>query len=520
MLDDRHRRESPDTGPSSSSDLKSPDAENRPVPCNCGPAPHAVILGTGCSSTEFDPHPEDPSRVDVLSEFLARYRREWDYYDQVARLCAELCETGLEELGIQAMVTFRAKRPNRLEKKLRQKCPEGGYESVREIGGSIRDLAGVRIALYFPGDRGEVDSFVREHFEEVEASTTVEGSNSVEYITRSKGYCATHYRVRLKKNLLSPTQSHYCDCQIEIQVASVLMHAWAEVEHDLAYKPEMGNPSEAELDILHELNCLVHAGEIALERLQKAVADKAQNLKKPFAHHFELAAYLYTRLRRLREELPQHPLMGRTDQLFELLNRAGLNRPEAIERFVHAFDRDTENRPIVEQIIDQLLTERPDLEKMYNVLVSHESSPDSGSVVSEECAFSEYGWQVGLFISRWACLEGFLRKLSDAIGVAPHFSLLRLMNDLRERDLLPDDELREVEDLRHLRNVIVHGAGRPSLEALQSASDRLEALLSRLLSHERDDVRTIVEDVLRDQGCDIPRESEATTEEFTAFYDH
>lgn len=49
----------------------------------------------------------------------------------------------------------------------------------------------------------------------------------------------------------------------EIQVASLIMHAWSEVEHDLIYKPMQGTLSEEELSILDELNGLVLAGEIA-----------------------------------------------------------------------------------------------------------------------------------------------------------------------------------------------------------------------------------------------------------------
>lgn len=48
------------------------------------------------------------------------------------------------------------------------------------------------------------------------------------------------------------------------------MHAWSEVEHDLIYKPLQGTLSKEELAILDELNGLVLAGEIALERLQAA----------------------------------------------------------------------------------------------------------------------------------------------------------------------------------------------------------------------------------------------------------
>jgi ppGpp synthetase/RelA/SpoT-type nucleotidyltranferase len=218
-------------------------------------SPSKIMVG-GSLLTDLDMKSKIMSHADFISEFVARYRHEWDYYDQVARLCAEQCERGLDELGIQAMVTHRAKRPDRLEKKLRQRSLEEAYGSVAEISKGIRDLAGVRIALYFPGDRREVDRFIREHFEEAQPATYVEGSKSLDYITRSSGYSATHYRIRLKKDFLYPPQFHYCDSAVEIQVASVFMHAWAEVEHDLAYKPKMGDPSESELDILHELSCM------------------------------------------------------------------------------------------------------------------------------------------------------------------------------------------------------------------------------------------------------------------------
>ena len=80
----------------------------------------------------------------------------------------------------------------------------------------------------------------------------------------------TRVRIQLKDNSLQDTQKRYVNSKTEIQVASVLMHACSEVEHDLVYKPLNGTLSEEELAILDELNGLVLAGEIALERLQIA----------------------------------------------------------------------------------------------------------------------------------------------------------------------------------------------------------------------------------------------------------
>jgi len=70
------------------------------------------------------------------------------------------------------------------------------------------------------------------------------------YGRRFSGYGAQHYHVRLKN------KAYEAD-RIEIQVASVLMHAWAEVEHDLLYKQLTGDPSPSERALLDQINGLV-----------------------------------------------------------------------------------------------------------------------------------------------------------------------------------------------------------------------------------------------------------------------
>src|SRR5262249_30897797 len=114
------------------------------------------------------------------------------------------------------------------------------------------------------------------------------------YSKRFSGYWATHYRVQLRESSLNDAQKRYAEARIEIQVASVLMHAWAEVEHDLVYKPLQGNLSQDEYAILDELNGLVIAGEIALERLQRAGEARVASTGRLFNNHYELATYLLT----------------------------------------------------------------------------------------------------------------------------------------------------------------------------------------------------------------------------------
>lgn len=97
-----------------------------------------------------------------IEDFLARYRKEYDFYDQSARLVAQIVESNLQAAGIRCIVTSRAKSVDRLEAKVRERTRNKEYESVDAIFNDIVDLAGVRIALYFPGERVRLDALLHE----------------------------------------------------------------------------------------------------------------------------------------------------------------------------------------------------------------------------------------------------------------------------------------------------------------------------------------------------------------------
>ena len=69
--------------------------------------------------------------------------------------------------------------------------------------------------------------------------------------------------------------------------------------------------------MLDELNGLVLAGELALERLERAETSRLFALGRPFDDAFELAAFLSGRLR--AEGFTASEGLGRTDVLFALL---------------------------------------------------------------------------------------------------------------------------------------------------------------------------------------------------------
>ena len=120
----------------------------------------------------------------------------------------------------------------------------------------------------------------------------------------------------MQDSSLDDTQSNMPLPKIEIIVGSVLMHAWAEIEHDLIYKPENGNVSNNQEAILDERDGWSSPG-VALERLQRALQRRLTEKDAPFDSHYDLAAYLHRWLQ--GAEPKTNAQMGRVDLLWELL---------------------------------------------------------------------------------------------------------------------------------------------------------------------------------------------------------
>ncbi len=257
--------------------------------------------------------------IEVIKGFISTYSREFDYYSKLSELVGLKLESALNESGVRAIVSFRAKGIESLQRKLEKRDVEenhGKYKVVGDIYNDIVDLAGVRVALYFPGDIDVVSTIISEMFVEL-YSKTFPGArlDSAEglYAKRFDGYHAKHYRIKLGD------ESRYSETPVEIQIASVLMHAWSEVEHDLVYKPMSGGASKEELMILDEINGMVIAGNIALERLQSAIVERVNGKDYTFQNHYDLAAYIAKEIG-INEIINTRALYELLESL-ELLNR-------------------------------------------------------------------------------------------------------------------------------------------------------------------------------------------------------
>ena len=100
--------------------------------------------------------------MELLNQFIDNYKKKDSFYETAGRMAAQQLEEALRTAGIRAIVTSRAKNPARLKTKVvqRNEKRQEPYRTVNEIYGDIADLSGVRVSLYFPGDREKVDRLI------------------------------------------------------------------------------------------------------------------------------------------------------------------------------------------------------------------------------------------------------------------------------------------------------------------------------------------------------------------------
>lgn len=101
------------------------------------------------------------------------------------------------------------------------------------------DICGVRIICYFYQDVDRIIKIIEEIFEIKEIRGIDQRDDPTKFWYRS-----AHIVASLPKSWSEiPVFRDYADFKVEIQIRTILMHAWAEIEHRLAYKKQAHIPS-------------------------------------------------------------------------------------------------------------------------------------------------------------------------------------------------------------------------------------------------------------------------------------
>ncbi len=400
--------------------------------------------------------------MSVIDNFIKRYNKEFDFYQKLSLIVATKIEDELIKRGVKAIVTHRAKKPDRLHEKIIKRDEEKKYKTVNDIYKDIIDLAGVRVSLYFPSERNILDEIINDLFIVVKEKKFPNEKHTPKYEKRFSGYWATHYRVKVKPE---KNNKRYLDSLTEIQVASVLMHAWAEVEHDLVYKPFSGDLSKEELAILDEINGLVLSGEIALERLQSAMAERTKK-RNDITDKYELTNYL---LNTINKNFKKKIKLGDTYLLNNYLNTIYKLNVNDFNTYINKINTSIDDS-VTDQLLNMLLIESYDKNKLNlkdyfkNLNVSDRKAT---------------GFEA--FVKCWVVLEKAVREILKNKNRKPRKYYIPDFSILTEKKILSNEEAKQLKQLRQVRNFLLHGIETPSEQYLKNSFNILKDITKKVV---------------------------------------
>ncbi|MFM0176532.1 GTP pyrophosphokinase [Paraburkholderia sediminicola] len=169
-----------------------------------------------------------------LTELKARYEELAPLHTRVAANIKDVLQNFLLESSVPYVsVSSRVKDFDSFCDKVDSK----GYKNPFDEN---TDFVGVRAILYFPSDIDKISDVIKKEFAVVESE---DKSDKVEW--NEFGYRSHHFIVKVPGSWsAAPNYRNLTDIKIEIQIRTVLMHAWAEIEHKLQYKNRSKVPGE------------------------------------------------------------------------------------------------------------------------------------------------------------------------------------------------------------------------------------------------------------------------------------
>ncbi|RYP56140.1 hypothetical protein DL771_012085 [Monosporascus sp. 5C6A] len=208
-------------------------------------------------------------------------------------------EDRINSQNIKRKLTEQNENWERYFERYKMSKTELGYFRDRdELEHVFHDMLGARIVLYFPSDTKKVLSLLQDagyecvkgpkrmggladarrlrklHAKWLDASASKAPADDLDLDgleQQFSGYGAIHLVVkvpgRLQPRDLGPEAEDIWERRVvEIQVGTVIMHAWAEIEHDITYKTHGRVVTQDEKGILDVLNGLAIASEVSLRR--------------------------------------------------------------------------------------------------------------------------------------------------------------------------------------------------------------------------------------------------------------
>jgi putative GTP pyrophosphokinase len=151
----------------------------------------------------------------------------------------------LGEVGLFFRIFTRIKSKKSIDNKIQAK-----HDEYKNNGKRMQDVFGIRVTLYFSDDEAIAINIVKEEFEEIVESRSIDIPEKERFGPTRNNFVFT-IPTELADNS-SLFDHHFIDRTFEVQFRSVFSEGWHEVEHDFRYKCR--NDWEKNSELSRQLN--------------------------------------------------------------------------------------------------------------------------------------------------------------------------------------------------------------------------------------------------------------------------
>jgi len=169
----------------------------------------------------------------IMAEYESKLELYKDFTEEMRNLVEKVLKDHKKKLH---SVSSRTKDKDSLLRKISR--PDRQYGSLDDV----TDISGVRIVTFFSDDVDFVGKTIEEVFD-IDWDKSVDKRLLLD--PDRFGYLSMQYVGRLTQVRKSmPEYKRFGNMPVEIQVRSILQHAWAEIEHDYGYKSKAAIPRD------------------------------------------------------------------------------------------------------------------------------------------------------------------------------------------------------------------------------------------------------------------------------------
>jgi len=250
------------------------------------------------------------------SEIKEKHSALSSKYDRLGKNLVEAISSFLIDEGIPFVsVNYRIKTFDSFFEKIDRKNYKIPFEE-------IEDFCGLRIICYYASDITKIESIIKRELNELNSEDKADSLGLKEFAYRS-----VHKIAKIKDDwTATPNYRGLNDLKIEIQIRTILMHAWAEIEHKLNYKSDAQVPSTFQRK-LFRLSAKFEEADEQFEELRNGINDyrktiiEKTNIENRFDVHQDFNLDSFTAF--LNYHFPESQPIdeSRIDSAFEILEK-------------------------------------------------------------------------------------------------------------------------------------------------------------------------------------------------------